>query len=113
MTYEHTASYRPPQEARRLVRLGADLFSKNCRICHGAEMEGQILANGVEAPPLVKAGFRTFFILMPHGMEGFVREQIAEGVGIMPPFSGMLSETELEALAFHLREANLKGMNRR
>ena len=106
IAFEHLNSHRRPIEEEVLARQGGDLFRSVCAPCHGGSLQGRMLPDGSVVPPLVKIGFRFFFYVMPNGMEGFVRDQISEGAGLMPPFGGTLAKREIEALAFYIRVRN-------
>ena len=106
IAFEHLNSHRRPIEEEVLARQGGNLFRSVCAPCHGGSLQGRMLPDGSVVPSLVKIGFRFFFYVMPNGMEGFVRDQISEGAGLMPPFGGTLSERDMKALAFYIRVRN-------
>lgn len=97
---------RTSAEREALAVKGAALYSEHCAVCHGSGLGGAVLGAGLAGPPLVKPGFRFFFALLPVGMEGFVRKEIAEGENLMPPFAGRLPEQDIAALAFYVRRRN-------
>jgi cytochrome c oxidase subunit II len=75
---------------------GEEVFAENCSVCHGADGHG---GNG--GPDL-----RT----MPKAQEqASAEEQVTNGGGGMPPFSGILSEEEISNVAAYVVEDIVGG----
>ena len=106
--WQYWAARRPAVQEQQLLQTAWTTYPSLCAPCHGNAMEGRVLGADYTAPPLVKNSFRTLFILLPSAMENWVREQIDEGTGVptMPTFHGMLSQEQIKALAFLIRNEN-------
>jgi mono/diheme cytochrome c family protein len=70
---------------------GARLFSNNCEACHGP-----IGAGGHVGPNLQKSSVAEHLAR--------VEQQVRNGGGAMPPFSGVLSDEEIDAVAHYVVE---------
>jgi quinohemoprotein ethanol dehydrogenase len=70
---------------------GAQLFSDNCQSCHGPDGAG-----GHVGPNLQKSSIAEDLAQ--------VKRQVNNGGGAMPPFSGVLSDKEIDAVAHHVVE---------
>jgi mono/diheme cytochrome c family protein len=70
---------------------GAELFSKNCQTCHGAEGTG-----GHVGPDLQKSSVAENLAQ--------VEEQVRNGGGGMPPFADVLSDQEIDTVAQYVVE---------
>jgi mono/diheme cytochrome c family protein len=70
---------------------GAELFSKNCQSCHGAEGAG-----GHVGPDLQKSSVAENLAQ--------VEEQVRNGGGGMPPFADVLSDQEIDTVAQYVVE---------
>jgi mono/diheme cytochrome c family protein len=73
------------------VANGAQLFSDNCEACHGL-----MGAGGHVGPNLQKSS------VAEHLTQ--VEKQVRNGGGAMPPFSGVLSDQEIDAVARYVVE---------
>ena len=73
------------------VASGAQLFSNNCEACHGP-----MGAGGHVGPNLQKSS------VAEHLTQ--VEKQVRNGGGAMPPFSGVLSDREIDAVARYVVE---------
>ncbi|MBS1892407.1 MAG: c-type cytochrome, partial [Actinobacteria bacterium] len=75
---------------------GGEVFAENCSICHGSDGHG---GNG--GPDLTT---------MPKAQEqASAEEQVTNGGGGMPPFSGVLSEEEIKNVAAYVVEDIVGG----
>jgi mono/diheme cytochrome c family protein len=70
---------------------GAQLFSDNCESCHG-----QLGAGGHVGPNLQKSPVA--------GHLDRVEHQVRHGGGAMPPFAGVLSDQQIDAVAHYVVE---------
>jgi mono/diheme cytochrome c family protein len=70
---------------------GAQLFSDNCESCHGHEGAG-----GHVGPNLQKSSVAEHL--------DQVEKQVRNGGGAMPPFSGVLSDQEIQTVAHYVVE---------
>jgi mono/diheme cytochrome c family protein len=70
---------------------GAQLFSSNCQTCHGPEGAG-----GHVGPDLQKSAVAEDLAT--------VEKQVRNGGGAMPPFAGVLSDEEIDAVAHYVVE---------
>jgi mono/diheme cytochrome c family protein len=70
---------------------GAQLFSDNCQSCHGANGAG-----GHVGPDLQKSSVAENLAQ--------VEKQVRNGGGAMPPFSGVLSDEEIDTVARYVVE---------
>ncbi len=73
------------------VASGVQLFSNNCESCHGP-----MGAGGHVGPNLQKSPVAEHLAL--------VEKQVRNGGGAMPPFSGVLSDKEIDAVAHYVVE---------
>jgi mono/diheme cytochrome c family protein len=72
-------SFSPEQ-----IRLGAELFARNCSPCHGPHMQD----------PEGAFDLRTF----PPGQHARFVNSVSNGKNSMPPWAGLLQPQEIEAL---------------
>lgn len=107
--WQFAAAHREPERAQELLVKGSKLYGTYCEKCHRPHLEGGPIVGGWVAPPLVKPGFAVFFYTLPSGMEGFVADEIRLGNGPMPPFREVLTQAEIEALAFFVHRMNQGG----
>lgn len=70
---------------------GAQLFSDNCQSCHGPDGAG-----GHVGPNLQKSSIAENLAL--------VKRQVNNGGGAMPPFSGVLSDEQIDVVAHYVVE---------
>jgi alcohol dehydrogenase (cytochrome c) len=68
---------------------GAQLFSDNCQSCHGPDGAG-----GHVGPNLQKSSVAENLAL--------VKRQVNNGGGAMPPFSGVLSDKQIDVVAHYV-----------
>ena len=80
----------PSPETAKLAS-GAQLFSDNCESCHGPDGTG-----GHVGPDLQKSSVAEDLAR--------VEKQVRNGGGAMPPFSGVLSDEEIDAVAHYVVE---------
>ena len=73
------------------VASGSRLFSNNCESCHGPMGAGGHVGPNLQKSPVAE-----------HLAQ--VEKQIRNGGGAMPPFSGVLSGKEIEAVAHYVVE---------
>ena len=73
------------------VASGAQLFSNNCESCHGPMGAGGHVGPNLQKSPVAE-----------HLAQ--VEKQIRNGGGAMPPFSGVLSDKEIDAVAQYVVE---------
>ncbi len=73
------------------VAAGAQIFANNCESCHG-----RLGAGGHVGPNLQKSPVA--------GHLALVEKQVRKGRGAMPPFSGVLSAKEIDAVAHYVVE---------
>jgi mono/diheme cytochrome c family protein len=73
------------------VAAGARLFSDNCESCHGSMGAGGHVGPNLQKSPVA-------------GHLALVEKQVRNGGGAMPPFSGVLSATEIDAVAHYVVE---------
>jgi quinohemoprotein ethanol dehydrogenase len=88
---EPTTTVQPTTTAGGQVAAGAQIFANNCESCHG-----QMGAGGHVGPNLQKSPVA--------GHLALVEKQVRGGGGAMPPFSGVLSATEIDAVAHYVVE---------
>jgi alcohol dehydrogenase (cytochrome c) len=70
---------------------GAQLFRDNCESCHGTEGAGGHVGPNLQTSPVAENLSR-------------VEQQVRNGGGAMPPFSGALSDDEINAVARYVVE---------
>jgi mono/diheme cytochrome c family protein len=70
---------------------GAQLFSNNCESCHGPLGAGGHVGPNLQKSPVAEHLDR-------------VEKQVRNGGGAMPPFSGVLSDQEIDAVAHYVVE---------
>lgn len=70
---------------------GAQLFSDNCESCHGVEGAGGHVGPNLQTSPVAENLSQ-------------VEQQVRNGGGAMPPFSGALSDEEIDAVAHYVVE---------
>ena len=87
----HDDDRRRRRPAAGRSRAGAQLFSDNCESCHGP-----MGAGGHVGPNLQKSS------VAEHLAQ--VETQVRHGGGAMPPFSGVLSDKEIDAVAHYVVE---------
>jgi mono/diheme cytochrome c family protein len=75
----NTESFAPEQ-----IRVGAEIFSRNCSPCHGPRMQD----------PEGAFDLRTF----PPGQHARFVNSVSRGKNSMPPWAGVLKPEEIEAL---------------
>jgi mono/diheme cytochrome c family protein len=73
------------------VASGAQVFSNNCEPCHGPMGAGGHVGPNLQKSPVAE-----------HLAQ--VEKQIRNGGGAMPPFSGVLSDKEIDAVAHYVVE---------
>jgi mono/diheme cytochrome c family protein len=73
------------------VASGAQLFSNNCESCHGPMGAGGHVGPNLQKSPVAE-----------HLAQ--VETQIRNGGGAMPPFSGVLSDKEIDTVAHYVVE---------
>jgi mono/diheme cytochrome c family protein len=96
------------------IQQGAQLFAKNCAVCHGAKGEGGVgpaLAGGdakltfpneadqinwVDTGSITKKG-------QPYGVPNRPGGQRTAKVGAMPPFKGTLTDTQIQNVVTYER----------
>jgi mono/diheme cytochrome c family protein len=82
-----TTTATAPADARD----GARLFSANCQSCHGPDG-----ADGPVGPNLQRSSVAENLARVTH--------QVQNGGGAMPPFSGVLSDQEIDVVAHYVVE---------
>jgi mono/diheme cytochrome c family protein len=70
---------------------GAQIFSNNCESCHGPMGAGGHVGPNLQKSPVA-------------GHLDQVENQVRHGGGAMPPFSGVLSDKEIDAVAHYVVE---------
>jgi mono/diheme cytochrome c family protein len=70
---------------------GAQIFSNNCESCHGPMGAGGHVGPNLQKSPVA-------------GHLDQVENQVRHGGGAMPPFSGVLSDEEIDAVARYVVE---------
>jgi mono/diheme cytochrome c family protein len=70
---------------------GAQLFSDNCESCHGVEGAGGHIGPNLQKSPVAENLSR-------------VEQQVRNGGGAMPAFSGALSDGEIDAVTRYVVE---------
>lgn len=70
---------------------GAQIFSDNCESCHGPMGTGGHVGPDLQKSPVA-------------GHLDQVENQVRHGGGAMPPFSGVLSDKEIDAVAHYVVE---------
>jgi len=70
---------------------GAQIFSNNCESCHGPMGAGGHVGPNLQKSPVA-------------GHLDQVKNQVRHGGGAMPPFSGVLSDKEIDAVAKYVVE---------
>jgi mono/diheme cytochrome c family protein len=78
-TAQESSRFAPEQ-----IRLGAEIFSRNCSPCHGPRMQD----------PEGAFDLRTF----PPGQHARFVNSVSQGKNSMPPWAGVLRPEEIEAL---------------
>jgi quinohemoprotein ethanol dehydrogenase len=73
------------------VASGAELFSNNCESCHGPMGAGGHVGPNLQKSPVAE-----------HLAQ--VEKQVRNGGGAMPPFSGVLTDQEIDAVAHYVVE---------
>jgi mono/diheme cytochrome c family protein len=73
------------------VAAGAQLFSSNCESCHGSLGAGGHVGPNLQKSPVAE-----------HLAD--VEKQVRHGGGAMPPFSGVLTDQEIDAVAHYVVE---------
>jgi mono/diheme cytochrome c family protein len=73
------------------VASGAQLFSNNCETCHGPLGAGGHVGPNLQKSPIA-------------GHLALVEKQVRNGGGAMPPFSGVLSDGEIDVVAHYVVE---------
>jgi mono/diheme cytochrome c family protein len=73
------------------VASGAQLFSNNCETCHGPLGAGGHVGPNLQKSPIA-------------GHLALVEKQVRNGGGAMPPFSGVLSDREIDVVAHYVVE---------
>jgi alcohol dehydrogenase (cytochrome c) len=73
------------------VASGAQLFSDNCESCHGPLGAGGHVGPNLQKSPVAE-----------HLSQ--VEKQVRNGGGPMPPFAGVLSDKEIDAVAHYVVE---------
>jgi mono/diheme cytochrome c family protein len=88
-----TAESAPPPTASGSSEAasGAELFSANCESCHGPEGTGGHVGPDLQKSPVAE-----------HLAQ--VKNQVENGGGAMPPFSGVLSAEQIDAVASYVVE---------
>lgn len=104
--YEYAAARRSDAEEASLLVHGKDVFSRNCVLCHGANLAGHVPGAPLDAPPLKKFGFAFWYSAMPKDMEKFIAGLAGSGRGKMPPFQAILPPEDLASVAFYIRQVN-------
>jgi mono/diheme cytochrome c family protein len=90
-TSEPTPAKTTTTPAPSQVASGANLFSDNCESCHGTNGAG-----GHIGPDLQKSAIAENLAK--------VEKQVRNGGSVMPPFKGVLSGAEIEAVAHYVVE---------
>jgi mono/diheme cytochrome c family protein len=90
-TTSPTTTVQPTTTAGGQVAAGAQIFANNCESCHG-----QMGAGGHVGPNLQKSPVA--------GHLALVEKQVRNGGGAMPPFSGVLSAKDIDAVAHYVVE---------
>lgn len=107
VVYEHARAYHPATERAAMLSRGREIYTTICHNCHGDHMEGHAVpGTDLVAPPLNKPGFRVFFYLMPHDMEGFVAGLVDTGRGGMPSFGAMIAPQDRRCVALLIHDVN-------
>jgi len=70
---------------------GAQIFGNNCESCHGPMGAGGHVGPNLQKSPVA-------------GHLDQVKNQVRHGGGAMPPFSGVLSDKEIDAVAKYVVE---------
>jgi mono/diheme cytochrome c family protein len=73
------------------VASGAQLFSDNCETCHGTDGAGGHIGPNLQTSSVAEDLAR-------------VETQVRNGGGAMPPFSGSLSDEEIDVVAHYVVE---------
>ncbi len=73
------------------VASGAQLFSDNCESCHGVQGAGGHVGPNLQTSPVAENLSQ-------------VEQQVRNGGGAMPPFSGVLSDDEIDVVAHYVVE---------
>jgi mono/diheme cytochrome c family protein len=90
-TAQPTTTVQQTTTAGEPVADGARIFAENCESCHG-----QLGAGGHVGPNLQKSPVA--------GQLALVEKQVRNGGGAMPPFSGVLSSGDIDAVAHYVVE---------
>ena len=86
-------TYTGPSPARGADQAasGAQLFKDNCETCHGPEGTGGHVGPDLQKSPVAENLAQ-------------VKKQVRNGGGGMPPFSGALSDDEIDVVAQYVVE---------
>jgi len=88
-TPETTATMTDTEPGDGATASGSQLFSDNCESCHGIEGAGGHIGPNLQTSPVAENLSR-------------VEEQVRNGGGAMPAFSGQLSDAEIAAVAHYV-----------
>ena len=83
----------PEEEMTALMNEGAQVFTSNCAVCHGAEGRGGIGPGFVGNSQVSNTTYVVNRIL-----DGFIDHG-------MPPFAGVLSDRQIAAVSTHIRNS--------
>lgn len=81
----------------------ASLFRQNCAICHGPEAEGKTLEDGRKIPNLREGEFK-------YKTDADIYRHISEGGNGMVPFSGQLTDREINLMVRFVQD-ELRSQN--
>jgi alcohol dehydrogenase (cytochrome c) len=90
-TIEPTTAPAATKPGNSQAASGAQLFENNCQSCHGPDGAG-----GHVGPDLQKSSVAENLAQ--------VEKQVRNGGGAMPPFSGVLSDEEIDVVAHYVVE---------
>jgi mono/diheme cytochrome c family protein len=90
-TVQASTTVQPTTTTGGAVADGARIFADNCEACHG-----QLGAGGHVGPDLQKSPIA--------GQLALVEKQVRNGGGAMPPFAGILSAADIDAVAHYVVE---------
>jgi len=74
----------PKKSSAKQIQAGAEIYERNCSVCHGAHMED----------PEGAFDLRTF----PHNQHSRFVDSVTNGKNSMPPWGGLLKPEEIEDL---------------